>query len=271
MDNNVGRTKRRHKKYDDSVRWCIHGRQKYNCGKCGGAGICEHGGQKHYCKPCDGAGICEHNRRKYYCRQCGGAGICEHDKSKYYCKKCSGGGICEHDKHKYSCKKCSGAGRKRRRKLCGGVVDRSDSEECLANDIGLPRDPLPDRTQMIRAHIMKLSKKNPAPTWMLVAYLIFLGDTELDLVVKAQQMFQREILITTFSRTPNGNVTIRWRRQTNDPLAFYYSFAPPADDSVSVNTDDVLATICDELCERLRVKRTDCTLHIAKFECSGSL
>ena len=75
---------------------CGHGRQRYSCKECGGAGICEHGRRRGSCKECGGAGICEHGRHRQQCKECGGASICEHGRLRYSCKECGGAGICEH-------------------------------------------------------------------------------------------------------------------------------------------------------------------------------
>ncbi len=74
---------------------CPHGKEKYRCKKCGGAGICEHGINKYSCKECDGAGICEHGIHKNYCKKCGGAELCEHGKHKYRCTDCGGRQLCK--------------------------------------------------------------------------------------------------------------------------------------------------------------------------------
>ena len=51
---------------------CEHGRVRYRCKECGGAGVCEHGRQRYSCKECGGAGICEHGRVRSKCKECGG-------------------------------------------------------------------------------------------------------------------------------------------------------------------------------------------------------
>ena len=88
---------------------CLHGKQKYHCKECGGAGICQHGKQRYYCKECGGSAICEHGKQKYFCKECGGSSICEHGKRKYRCKECGGAGICQHGKQKETCKECGGS------------------------------------------------------------------------------------------------------------------------------------------------------------------
>ena len=61
---------------------CPHGRQRYTCKECGGAGICEHGRVRCRCKECGGASICEHGRLRYACKECGGSQICEHGRKR---------------------------------------------------------------------------------------------------------------------------------------------------------------------------------------------
>ena len=36
---------------------------------------CEHGRQRYNCKECVGAGICKHNRQRSKCKECGGSGM----------------------------------------------------------------------------------------------------------------------------------------------------------------------------------------------------
>ena len=49
---------------------CEHGRERYTCIDCGGAGICEHNTERKTCKTCNGASICKHNRRRQDCKDC---------------------------------------------------------------------------------------------------------------------------------------------------------------------------------------------------------
>ena len=68
---------------------CPHGRRRYQCKPCGGAGVCDHGRIRSQCKPCGGSKICEHGRQRHSCKPCGGAGICEHGYQSKQCKDCS--------------------------------------------------------------------------------------------------------------------------------------------------------------------------------------
>ena len=123
---------------------CEHGKEKYDCKKCGGGGICDHGKRKRYCKDCGGSGICAHGKRKNRCIECKGPGVCEHNRvrlqcvdcrgtsickhkrRKACCKDCGGSSICEHNKQKHDCRKCGGSSickhntQRRTCKLCGG-------------------------------------------------------------------------------------------------------------------------------------------------------
>jgi hypothetical protein len=48
-----------------------------------------------------------HGRERYYCAQCGGAGMCEHGRKRRFCKEgCGGQALCVHLMNKYSCKAC---------------------------------------------------------------------------------------------------------------------------------------------------------------------
>ena len=67
---------------------CPHGRRRYHCKECGGAGICEHGRRRSQCKECGGSQICEHGRRRSDCKECGGSQICEHGHRRSKCKEC---------------------------------------------------------------------------------------------------------------------------------------------------------------------------------------
>lgn len=88
---------------------CEHGRDKYICKDCGGAGICVHGIQKYYCKACCGGAYCKHGVQKHVCIECGGIGVCKHGIQKYTCKACGGSSFCEHDIRKSHCKDCGGS------------------------------------------------------------------------------------------------------------------------------------------------------------------
>ncbi len=85
---------------------CAHGRERYRCKECGGAGICAHGRQRHKCKQCGGASICQHGRERYMCTECGGAGNCDHGRQRCRCTECRGASICEHGKRRRRCKQC---------------------------------------------------------------------------------------------------------------------------------------------------------------------
>ena len=69
---------------------------------------CEHGRRRYYCKDCGGAGICEHGRVRARCKECGGSGLCEHGKLRSVCKDCGGSQICEHGRRRSQCKECGG-------------------------------------------------------------------------------------------------------------------------------------------------------------------
>ena len=104
---------------------CEHGRRRYGCKDCGGAGTCTHGRERRYCKECGGAGICEHGRRRRQCKECGGAGICEHGRERSHCKECGGGSICDHGRRRSACKECRGGSicqHGRRRRCCKDCV-----------------------------------------------------------------------------------------------------------------------------------------------------
>jgi hypothetical protein len=115
---------------------CEHGRLRYYCIKCGGAGICKHGRARVSCKDCGGSAICKHGHQRYSCVPCGGKGICpharqwrrckdaqckarkapirpkamcEHNRPRYTCLQCGGAGICPHQRIRASCKDCNGA------------------------------------------------------------------------------------------------------------------------------------------------------------------
>ena len=105
-------------------RKCEHGRQRYECKECGGAGICEHNRIRSQCKECGGASICEHNRQRSYCKECGGGSICKHNRQRSRCKECGGASICEHNRQRYTCKECGGAG------ICEHNRRRSRCKEC---------------------------------------------------------------------------------------------------------------------------------------------
>ena len=116
---------------------CPHGRKRYRCKECGGAGICEHGRRRSNCKECGGSQICEHGRRRSQCKECGGSQICEHGHRRSKCKECGGSEICEHGHRRSKCKECGGGaicehGRERRR--C------KECENCLLYTSPSPRD-----------------------------------------------------------------------------------------------------------------------------------
>ncbi|KAG5180014.1 hypothetical protein JKP88DRAFT_223615 [Tribonema minus] len=71
--------------------------------------------------------MCTHGRRRYHCTQCGGAGICTHRRRRARCKECDGTELCRHKRRRSQCKECKPAlttecvhGRKQRCQLCGG-------------------------------------------------------------------------------------------------------------------------------------------------------
>ena len=85
---------------------CPHGKVRYQCKECGGAGICEHGRRRSQCKECGGSSICEHGRNRSQCKECGGSQICEHGRQRSKCKECGGSQICEHGRRRFRCKEC---------------------------------------------------------------------------------------------------------------------------------------------------------------------
>ena len=86
---------------------CPHGRERYYCVECGGAGICVHKRHRATCVECGGASICEHKRQRSTCIECGGAGICEHKRRRAFCVVCEGSAICEHKRQRPCCKICT--------------------------------------------------------------------------------------------------------------------------------------------------------------------
>ena len=103
---------------------CPHGRQRYYCKDCGGAGICPHNRRKKACKACGGSQICEHNRRKSTCKECKGSCLCIHNRIKGQCKECGGSQICEHQRERSHCKECGGSG------ICVHQRRKSRCREC---------------------------------------------------------------------------------------------------------------------------------------------
>ena len=88
---------------------CPHGRQRSQCGDCGGQGVCAHNRVRTMCVKCGGRGICHHGRQRYSCRECGGRNICIHGRHRRICKDCGGGSLCEHGRQKRQCRECGGA------------------------------------------------------------------------------------------------------------------------------------------------------------------
>jgi len=86
---------------------CEHGKEKYRCVQCCGAGICIHNREKYICSECNGKGICHHNKQIRQCKDCKGINICEHNVNKSTCKTCKGISICEHNKQRCRCKICN--------------------------------------------------------------------------------------------------------------------------------------------------------------------
>ena len=68
---------------------CVHGKTKYQCIPCGGAGICHHGKQKTRCRLCGGGSLCQHGERKSRCAHCNGSELCDHGKRKDKCAECN--------------------------------------------------------------------------------------------------------------------------------------------------------------------------------------
>lgn len=106
---------------------CEHGKHKYYCRDCKGAGICEHGKVKSHCKNCGGSAFCEHGKLKSRCQGCGGSELCEHEKRKSHCKICLGSAFCEHGKHKSRCVYCGGS------ELCEHGKRKSYCKNCLGS------------------------------------------------------------------------------------------------------------------------------------------
>jgi hypothetical protein len=52
---------------------------------------------------------CPHGRTKYYCKECPGAGICPHNRVRNSCKDCWGKGYCKHRKWRRDCSTCTPA------------------------------------------------------------------------------------------------------------------------------------------------------------------
>eukprot|EP00982_Pelagococcus_subviridis_P007308 30546-Pelagococcus_subviridis.AAC.1 len=104
---------------------CEHGRQRYTCKECGGAGICEHGREKRRCKECGGTSLCKHGLRRYSCKHCGSNnGICEHGKERRRCKDCVGVAMCKHKREKRYCLECGGSS------LCTHGRQKSKCKDC---------------------------------------------------------------------------------------------------------------------------------------------
>src|SRR6185312_15560941 len=104
---------------------CAHGKRKYQCVDCGGAGICEHKRIRSQCKECGGSAICEHGRQRARCKECGGGSICEHGRQRARCKECGGSAICEHGRIRSQCKDCVPLEKMLTSKLwCMGCTDK---------------------------------------------------------------------------------------------------------------------------------------------------
>ena len=81
---------------------------KGSCSQC----LCKHGKPRSKCVECPRRRHyhCEHGRQRYDCKACGGAGVCIHGKRKSTCKKCGGAGLCQHSQEKRTCNKCRRSG-----------------------------------------------------------------------------------------------------------------------------------------------------------------
>lgn len=71
---------------------CPHGRQPSRCDDCGGCPNatrprCEHGRDRYFCRVCVGAGACQHCHRRSDCKVCGST--CVHDLDLWWCRSCS--------------------------------------------------------------------------------------------------------------------------------------------------------------------------------------
>ena len=108
---------------------CTHGKRKSNCKHCGGGSICMHDRQKSDCRECQGTNFCQHNRRKAVCTDCCGGSICRHGKRKSRCKECGGSEICNHGRFKNQCKFCLG------RSICCHHIQRSNCKICGGSSI----------------------------------------------------------------------------------------------------------------------------------------
>jgi hypothetical protein len=97
------------KKYKDI---CEHGRRMTRCAICDGSYLCSHGREKYQCKKC-GTGLCEHGTYPYTCRICKD-NKCIHGRIKL-CKICRIG-YCQHDRLKRNCIQCINAKFKRTKK-----------------------------------------------------------------------------------------------------------------------------------------------------------
>ena len=107
-----------------------HGKAKYWCGQCGGAGTCAHGFNKYTCVPCGGkkaspaAKCSKQNKRFSQCRDCGWEFLLSaqqdesklqparwqqplpHNKRYSRFRECGGRDFCAHGKFKWNCKEC---------------------------------------------------------------------------------------------------------------------------------------------------------------------
>ena len=59
--------------------------------------------------------MCPHGRERYRCRDCNGAGICKHGRLRSQCRDCGGGSICEHGTLRCKCRICSPENYRRRK------------------------------------------------------------------------------------------------------------------------------------------------------------
>ncbi len=109
-------------------KYCIHGKRKTRCIRCGGSEICEHKRLRSHCIKCDGSQICEHKKRRSDCSDCGGSQICEHKKRRSDCADCGGSQICEHKRLRSQCIDCGGS------KICEHKRLRWQCKECLNSD-----------------------------------------------------------------------------------------------------------------------------------------
>lgn len=108
---------------------CPHGRQRYDCRSCNGAGYCIHNRRRRICRDCNGSSFCTHGKRRRTCRPCGGSDFCTHGRRRQQCKECNGSSICKHGKQRHGCKECNGSS------ICIHGRQRHDCKECCGSSI----------------------------------------------------------------------------------------------------------------------------------------